>query len=168
MPVKFGRFLAVACKHCLNGGSKRISVTRQLCVLQSFAKIGHIALGISGRPQRGSGESPFAGHQALEQAVKGMLTEARMNRHRHMDKDIAPLTNSVNPIVALFLNRWIPPARKVNDMSGCRQRQACPCGFRTKHQQVKPTILMQMSLKPFYNALSLLDGRVTIDQVDAT
>lgn len=95
-----------------------------------------------------------------------MLAIAGVDRHRHMHGHRLLLPDPVNAIVALFLNRRVPPARQVDDMCRRRQRQPGSGSLGTQNQHVEAAILRQVTLETVDDPLALGNGRVAVDQVD--
>ncbi|EDP63200.1 hypothetical protein BAL199_30522 [alpha proteobacterium BAL199] len=77
----------------------------------------------------------------MQKAVECVFSVSGVDRHRHMNRNRLMLTNSVDAIVALFLDSRIPPARQMDHVSCRSQRQPGPSCLGAQNQQVEPAIL---------------------------
>ena len=76
-------------------------------------------------------------HQAVKQAIERTFPISRVDGHWHVDSDWLGLAEPMNPVVALLLDRWVPPARQVNYVRRGRQCEARAGGLWTEHKKVE-------------------------------
>src|SRR5271157_4513982 len=75
-----------------------------------------------------------------------------------MYQDIPPLSNPECPISSLVLNRGIPPAVEVDDVTGGRQVQSGTAGLEREDEEGRPVL----ALKTLDESSPLGDGSATV------
>jgi hypothetical protein len=93
---------------------------------QHALKLSCVTLGIAHWPQRLRCDSPFALHEAVQQAIKRKFAETAMYRHWDVYGHRLILADPVDTVVTLFFHSRVPPTRQMNDMGRGGQRQPCP------------------------------------------